>query len=223
MYRINKNIKFIYFDAGNVLFYKVTTEGENIANELGFPPEQYQDIVDKLVEQQGKELTKQFYQLSTLEEETEYLNGLHRRMCEYLGIDSDDELIEKLTKYRTHGDYKLHKGVKENLKRLSKNYKLGVLSNSLPSRRHHELKIDDIDKYFDQIIISSEVGVRKPNKEIYEIAIEKSGFKKDEILYIDDKESYLNGALDAGIQNVVLYKTESKKYPSIDSMVNLIE
>ncbi len=223
MYKIDRNIKFIYFDAGNVLFYKVTTEEENIANELGFPPEQYQDIVNKLVEQQGEELTKQFYKLSTLEEETEYLNGLHKRMCEYLDIDYDDELIEKLTKYRTQGDYKLHKGVKENLERLSMKYKLGVLSNSLPSRRHHELKIDDIDKYFNRIIISSEVEVRKPNKEIYEIAIDRSHFRKDEILYIDDKESYLDGAVDAGIQNVALYKTESKKYPSIDSMVNLIE
>jgi putative hydrolase of the HAD superfamily len=223
MYKIDKNIKFIYFDAGNVLFYKVTTEGENIAKELGFSPDRYQNIVDILVQQQGEKVTKQFYQLSTLEEETKYLNELHRRMCEYLGIDYDDKLIEKLTKYRTQGDYKLHKGVRENLERLSKNYKLGVLSNSLPSRRHHELKIDDIDRYFDQIIISSEVGVRKPNRKIYEIAIERSGFKKDEILFIDDKESYLDGAVDAGIENVVLYKTESKKYPTIDSMDNLKE
>lgn len=223
MYKIANNIKFIYFDAGNVLFYKVTTEGDNIARELGFPPEQYQPIVDELVKQQGEELTKQFYQLSNLEEETQYLNGLHRRMCEYLEIEYDEELIEKLTKYRTEGDYKLHEGVKDNLQRLSKSYKLGVLSNSLPSRRQHELKIDDIDQYFKQIIISCEVGVRKPNREIYEIAIERSGFKKEEILYIDDKVKYLDGAINTGIENVVLFKSESEKYPTINSMDELRE
>jgi putative hydrolase of the HAD superfamily len=221
MYKIDKNIKFIYFDAGNVLFYKVTTEGENIAKELGFSPDKYQDIVDILVKQQGEELTKQFYNLSTLEKETEYLNGLHKRMCEYLDIEYDDALVEKLTRYRTQGDYKLNKEVKENLERLSKKYRLGVLSNSLPSRRHHELKIDNIDKYFDPIIISSEVGVRKPNRKIYEIAIERSEFKPNEILFVDDKVSSLNGAIESGIENVVLYKTVSEEYPTIDSMDDL--
>jgi putative hydrolase of the HAD superfamily len=221
MYKIDKNIKFIYFDAGNVLFYKVTTEGENIAKELGFPPDQYQDIVDILVEQQGEEVTEQFYRLSSLEEETEYLNGLHRRMCDYLDIEYDDALVEKLTKYRTQGDYKLNKGVKKNLERLSKKYRLGVLSNSLPSRKHHELKIDDIDRYFDQIIISSEEGVRKPNRKIYEIAIESSGFKPNEILFIDDKVSSLKGAVESGIENVVLYKTVSEEYPTITTMDDL--
>jgi HAD superfamily hydrolase (TIGR01509 family) len=221
MYKIKENIKFIYFDGYNVLFYRTISEGENIANELGFPPEKYQDIIDILVKQQGEELTKQFYNLSTLEEQIEYLDGLHKRMCEYLNIEYDQKLIQKLTKYRTQGNYKLFTGLTETLERLSKKYKLGVLSNALPSRRHHELKIDDIDKYFDVIIISSEEGVRKPNREIYEIAIKRSGCKKEEILFIDDKVSYLDGAVNAGIENVALFKTESEKYETIDSMRNL--
>jgi HAD superfamily hydrolase (TIGR01509 family) len=221
MYKIKDYIKYIYFDAGNVLFYKTTTEGENIAKELGFPAKQYQDIVDELIKQQGKQLTNQFYNLSTLKEEKEYLNGLHKRMCEYLDIEYDQKLIQKLTKYRIQGNYKLFPGLTETLERLSKKYKLGVLSNALPSRRHHELKIDDIDKYFDVIIISSEEGVRKPNREIYKISIEKSGCKKEEILFIDDKVSSLDGAVDAGIENVALFKTKSDKYPTIASMKEL--
>jgi HAD superfamily hydrolase (TIGR01509 family) len=221
MYKIKENIKYIYFDAGNVLFYQVITEGENIAKELGFPPEQYKEVIDELIKQQGEQLTNHFYQLSTLEEQIEYLNGLHRRMCKYLDIEYDEGLIEKLTKYRTKGDYKLHEGIKENLETLSKTYKLGVLSNAVPSRRHHELKIENIDKYFDQIIISSEEGVRKPNRRIYEIAIERSGVNKNEILFIDDKVEFLDGAVDAGIVNVVLFKTKSDKYPTIDSMKEL--
>lgn len=221
MYKIKPNIKFIYFDAGNVLFYKTTSEGENIAKELGFPPEKYQDIIDILVKQQGEELTNKFYNLATLEEQIEYLNGLHKRMCKFLDIEYDQKLIDKLTKYRTHGNYKLHKGLKETLERLSKKYKLGVLSNALPSRRHHELKIDNVDQYFGVIIISSEEGLRKPNREIYEIAIDKSGCKKEEILFIDDKKSFLDGALEAGIRNVLLFKTRSDRYRTIDSMKDL--
>ena len=221
MYKIKPNIKFIYFDAYNVLFYRTISEGENIAKELGFPPEKYQDIIDILVKQQGEQLTNKFYNLSTLEEQIEYLNGLHRRMCEYLDIEYDQKLIERLTKYRTHGNYKLTKDLKEALKRLSKRYQLGVLSNALPSRRDHELKIDNIDQYFDVIIISSEEGVRKPNKEIYEIAIEKSGVNKEDILFIDDKDTYLDGAVEAGIENVVLFKTESDRYRTINSIKEL--
>ncbi|MCX6732140.1 MAG: HAD-IA family hydrolase [Candidatus Roizmanbacteria bacterium] len=50
------------------------------------------------------------------------------------------------------------------------------------------------DSYFDAIVSSAEVGDHKPNPKIYEVAIEKTGVKPDEILFIDDNDKPLEGA-----------------------------
>jgi len=68
MYKIKPNIKFIYFDAYNVLFYRTISEGENISKELGFPPEKYQNIIEILVKQQGEELTNKYTTINSFEE-----------------------------------------------------------------------------------------------------------------------------------------------------------
>jgi len=219
-----KQPKFIYLDVGNVLVYKRTTEGENIARELGFQPDQYETIIQKVIELQGEKISSKFWNIRTLDDETQVLNEFHRKMCEYLKIDSSDDLIHRLTNYRTKGDFVLKEGVVDALESLSSRYKLGVLSNALPSRRHHELTLGGIDKYFDQIIISMEVGFHKPDKQIYEIAINMSGVHPSEILFVDDKISYLEGATKAGIHNLILFgsKDSTNKFLKIKSLRELV-
>lgn len=55
----------------------------------------------------------------------------------------------------------------------------------------------------DEIILSYEVGVLKPDPLIYEIAIEKSGVKPEEIFYTDDREELVTAAHCLGINAVV--------------------
>ena len=44
-----------------------------------------------------------------------------------------------------------------------------------------------IEEFLNGSIISSDVGVRKPDKEIYEILIQSSGYKIEDILFVDDR------------------------------------
>jgi FMN phosphatase YigB (HAD superfamily) len=77
-------------------------------------------------------------------------------MCDYLGISYSDELINKLSEYRIKADFKLKDGIFEGVDRLSKKYKLGVPSNALPSRRYFELKLENLDSYFETVLLSAE-------------------------------------------------------------------
>jgi len=197
--------KTIFFDVGNVLVYKKTSEGFNIGKILGFDESEYENILSKVVESAPSDLGVRFWELRTLEEEINYLNEFHTYFLKYLGKPYDLAIIEKLTRCRTNGDYAIIDGVVENLEKLSKLYNLGIISNALPSRRHHELKLDNIDNYFNPIIISWEVGIQKPDPQIYKIAMEKANAKPEDIIFIDDKEKFLMGAKSAGIENLILF------------------
>jgi HAD superfamily hydrolase (TIGR01509 family) len=59
-----------------------------------------------------------------------------------------------------------------------------------------------IDVYFDEIVCSADVGDHKPNPKIYEVAVEKTGVKPDEILFIDDNDKPLQGAQNAGMHTI---------------------
>lgn len=49
-------------------------------------------------------------------------------------------------------------------------------------------------------VLSSEIGTVKPESEIYQIAEEKAGVDPKEILFIDDKEDFLQPAKNRGWQ-----------------------
>ncbi|KAF5835964.1 HAD-like domain-containing protein [Dunaliella salina] len=53
---------------------------------------------------------------------------------------------------------------------------------------------------FDAIIISAEVGVEKPNRCIFEAALEALGIQPEEAVHVgDDRRNDLWGARDAGV------------------------
>lgn len=76
-----------------------------------------------------------------------------------------------------------------------KNYHIGLLTNIMPgfvdAMRARKL-VPDVP--YDEIIDSSQVGVIKPEKKIYEIAAERAGVKPEEILLVDDSRANLMAA-----------------------------
>ena len=60
-----------------------------------------------------------------------------------------------------------------------------------------------IEKFLNGSIISSDVGVRKPDKEIYEILIHSSGYKVEDILFVDDREKNVIASREVGIKSVM--------------------
>ena len=59
---------------------------------------------------------------------------------------------------------------------------------------------------FDPIILSSKEGIAKPDPKIYQIAIERSGVKPSEILFVDNLEENTKAAQQAGMKIVLAKK-----------------
>jgi putative hydrolase of the HAD superfamily len=62
---------------------------------------------------------------------------------------------------------------------------MGIISNWDHTARDI-LSATELEKYFDPIIISSEVGCMKPDPRIFLIALEKAGVMADDCVYIGD-------------------------------------
>jgi putative hydrolase of the HAD superfamily len=82
--------------------------------------------------------------------------------------------------------------------------KLGLVSNFTYAPVVHEsLKKLGINKYFNTIVVSEEVGWRKPHKRIFEAALERLGVKAKEAVYVGDNPMEdIQGASAAGIKTI---------------------
>jgi HAD superfamily hydrolase (TIGR01509 family) len=221
------SIKYILFDVGNVLVYKVTHEDQNVAELVNLSREEYRELLDRVIKEQTPEEKSLFKNMNTLEKEISYLNMLHAKVCKELKIQPTNDLITKMTRCRTQGNFAIKEGVLNGLEILSKEYKLGILSNAPPSRRHHELKLENIDRFFDHIFISKEIGLSKPNPGIYKYVLENIGYTQEEVLFVDDKIDYLDGAKEEGFSKLIYYLKDNKEnldsnYQTINSFNELI-
>ena len=91
---------------------------------------------------------------------------------------------------------------------LRKDYHLGLLSNTNPfimgytrSSRFSEEQLP-ITHYLDSFYCSYEMGVCKPNREIYEIALETGKMKPEETLFVDDSIKNIKAAEEVGIHGL---------------------
>ena len=83
-------------------------------------------------------------------------------------------------------------------------YKIGLLSNIEPEIAEFISQQDY--SMFDELIFSSEVGFSKPQRQIYQLTLDKLGVEAGEAVYIDDMQKYVDAAKDAGL-NAFLFKS----------------
>ena len=83
------------------------------------------------------------------------------------------------------------------LEQLTGRVRLGLLSNAGPSLREG---ISPLLPLFDDVVISAEVGCRKPDPEIYQLALGRLGVEAEETLFIDDFAHNVAAARKLGIR-----------------------
>jgi epoxide hydrolase-like predicted phosphatase len=75
----------------------------------------------------------------------------------------------------------------------------GLISNSWGTRRYDRARLAEL---FDGVVISGEVGMRKPAPEIYRIGAERIGLPPDECVFVDDLPFNLAPARELGMATV---------------------
>lgn len=92
-------------------------------------------------------------------------------------------------------------GREEQIPQLAKHYNLALLSNT--NQPHYEAFIDEcreVFTHFQRIFLSYEMGMRKPDAEIYEAVLKEMNWKAEETLFLDDSINNIKGADSVGLQ-----------------------
>jgi HAD superfamily hydrolase (TIGR01509 family) len=178
-----KKIKFIYFDIGGVMndwsdYFK------HAAKQHGITVEDINSVWDELDEDitLGKKGAQDYW----------------KRVVKKFNLESDPD-FDFLESWIS--DYRPRKEIHQLAEELAIKYKIGLLSNLYNGMYSRLLELGIVaDLDYSEVILSNEIGLRKPDKEIYEFATKKSGVKSEEILLIDDRKDFLKGAKKYGWQ-----------------------
>ena len=127
----------------------------------------------------------------------------NKTLAEELGVSLEEVNINMGVRIRINQE-----GV-ELASELKKKYKIGLLSNASNILRDEILGKYDLEKYFDEIVISSEVQHIKPEPAMFEEIIRRLGVKNDEAVFFDDHQKNVDAAEKLGIQSL-LYESNEK-------------
>ena len=86
---------------------------------------------------------------------------------------------------------------------LAAKYPLTIISNGFKEVQYYKFEHSGLAKYLTHTLISEEVGINKPQPEIFRIALERNGITADEAVMIGDSySSDIAGAQAAGIDQI---------------------
>jgi epoxide hydrolase-like predicted phosphatase len=88
------------------------------------------------------------------------------------------------------------------IRSLRPRYKTGVISNAWGDLRDYVVK-HQFDDAFDMFIISAEVGMMKPQPEVYQLALKQAQVKANEAAFIDDTPRNVEAANALGMHGIV--------------------
>jgi putative hydrolase of the HAD superfamily len=103
------------------------------------------------------------------------------------GKDQHDPLVEKVQQLRDNG------------------YLTAIVTNNAVEFKDYWRKLIPVDTLFDLVIDSSEVGIRKPDPEIYHLALSQLGdIKPTRSIFLDDLPANVNAAINIGIHGILV-------------------
>ena len=94
-------------------------------------------------------------------------------------------------------------GTMELLDYLKPKYHLHLITNGFQEVQDTKLSLSGLKPYFETLTVSEEVGVKKPNPEIFHYALQKAHAKAEESIVIGDEMAVdIDGARAAGIDQI---------------------
>lgn len=192
-------IKFIYFDVGGVVIrdFSGTNKWEELKAGMGIKPERteaFNEIFDKY----------------------------EPEVCIGLDVETLVPMLKEKLKLQLHEDYSFlqdfvsrfekNESIWPIIERLRSKYKIGLLTNMYPNMLDAIYKAGLMpDVTWNTVIDSSIEKVRKPQTEIFQLAQDRSGFKGEEILFIDNGAKHVEAAKKFGWQGFVYDPTNTEK------------
>jgi epoxide hydrolase-like predicted phosphatase len=123
--------------------------------------------------------------------------SFHKTFAEKLHIPV--EKWQQVVQQAEQPDYELLAYIED----LHNTFKTAILSNANIGSIERRISGEWIKRCFDAMIVSGEVGIVKPDPEIYWLAAEKLQVPPAECIFLDDHQEYLAGAETTGMRTIL--------------------
>ena len=117
-------------------------------------------------------------------------------MLDSMGVDGEAEIGQAISEMRINAE------LLGEIKKLREKFKVGLLSNTGPGFWSH-FDEKELREYFDDIVLSYEVGARKPDAGIFELVAKRLGVLTAECVFVDDQEKNVRAAEGCGMKGIV--------------------
>ncbi len=225
-----KNIKHIFFDLDHTLwdFEKNSEEAlsEIIAKcqkdcEFNFTLQEFIDVYKPLNElmwelYRENKITKEDLRVRRFGDALIQFGITDLKIAEHIA----DEYV-KISPRKTN----LFPHAMDTLEYLSNKYELHIITNGFAEIQSTKLKMSKIDIFFDQVITSEAIGVKKPHPLIFTHALEEAGATKENSLMVGDNyEADILGAINSEIPAIYFnMDLKNKLHNNVKQITNLKE
>lgn len=194
-------LRYIYFDLDNTLLDHNKAESKSHQSVYEKYPVLQSVSINKWLEtyQQVNHNLWVKYQDGEIDSHQLHFSRFHNSM-EELGLSTENSReigVTYMDKYREFWEW--IDEAEETLEQASKQFNVGIITNGFKETQHLKFKKLSMHKYTDQMIISEELGVLKPNPKVFDHATEIAGVSRGDILYVGDSySSDIVGGVKAG-------------------------
>ncbi|GFP76293.1 HAD-IA family hydrolase [Clostridium fungisolvens] len=228
----HKNLKAILFDSGRVLNDPRTGNWFVPPNFHRYVDKNKFDLLDEKLIQVAFYKAMKFLEAKSIilteEEEFEHFIEFYTILSNELpDLELNETHIIEVARDTVFNDEKFlfYEDVFEVIPQLSKSYKLGVVSDTWPSLER-VFRNAGLREYFSTFVMSSKIGVIKPNELMFNTALTELNIKPEEAIFIDDNIKNVEVAIKLGMQGILMIRDENCKvdteYKTIRNLKELL-
>jgi HAD superfamily hydrolase (TIGR01509 family) len=216
-------IKMVYWDLGGTLVDLSLSMKERAVKKINttYHSEISLELYDQVIKtewthRETPQARKKIKSIDDKIKERQYWIEFYTCVLKNLGLRVKDRSIVKwlATVQSNPKSFEELPFIRETLTRLKEmNIPVGIISNAFPSARRILEKNGLIQEFDEQhVILSYEYNSIKPERAIYQEAVNQAKVKPQEILFIDDRRSFVDGAARKGMKAVVINDTKGEKF-----------
>lgn len=129
-----------------------------------------------------------------------------RRLLQSAGADGSDVSARNLaTLYRE--TYRIRRravaGAPALMAAVKRHARIGIVSNNILDEQQEKLQVCELDQFVDELVVSGEVGVSKPDPVIFQVAMKRLDVRADETVMVGDSwAADIEGARGVGVRAI---------------------
>jgi putative hydrolase of the HAD superfamily len=193
-------------DFGGVLTTNVFESFRAFCEAEGLDP----DAVRKIFRERGEGLDL----LRQLERGELTIDEFSERFGPLLGVEQTDGLVERL-----FAGIVADEAMVEAVRKVKASGRpVGLISNSWGGTSYD--RVADASELFDVMVISGEVGLNKPEPEIFHLAADRLGVAPKDCVFVDDLRENCEGAEAVGM-TAILHRGAEGTVPELERMLGI--